>query len=202
MRPNADARGCLFEVFREEWPGAFRTVQWNACVSRSGVMRGVHVHVDYDEFYTLPTGRVFLALRDIRRGSATFGASAGFEWSAADGFAVPVPAGVAHAVFFLDDSVLAFGLSGYWRAELDVVGCKWDDSAPSLRWPMETAVLSGRDTEAGSFDAMVLKYEVLTGVLAASTGTARPRVRAKRGGESQGAGLSPTRQLDSRRPVP
>ena len=99
---NSDDRGCLFEIFREDWSGAFRAVQRNACASRAGVVRGVHVHVDYNEFYTLPLGRVFLALRDIRRASPTFGASVGFEWAAADGFAVPVPAGVAHAVFFLE----------------------------------------------------------------------------------------------------
>ena len=159
---NSDARGCLFEIFREEWTGAFKTVQWNACRSLAGVMRGVHVHVDYDEFYTLPFGRVFLALRDIRRASPSFGRSVGFEWSAADGFAVPVPAGVAHAVFFLDDSVLAFGLSGYWKAERDVIGCRWSDLDPSLRWPAESALLSNRDTEAGSFADMVRKYEALT----------------------------------------
>jgi dTDP-4-dehydrorhamnose 3,5-epimerase len=159
---NADDRGCLFEIFREEWAGAFKTVQWNACRSLAGVMRGVHVHIDYNEFYTLPFGRVFLALRDIRRTSPTFGKSVGFEWSAADGFAVPVPAGVAHAVFFLDDSVLAFGLSGYWKAELDVVGCRWNDLDPSLRWPAESAMLSTRDTEAGSFADMVRKYEALS----------------------------------------
>ena len=119
VRANADHRGCLFEIFREEWAGAFKTVQWNACRSLAGVMRGVHVHVDYDEFYTLPWGRVFLALRDIRRASPTFGNSIGFEWSAADGFAIPVPAGIAHAVFFLNESILAFGLSDYWNAETD-----------------------------------------------------------------------------------
>jgi len=132
VTPSADVLGCLFEIFREEWPGAFRTVQWNACASRAGVLRGVHVHADYDEFYTLPLGRVFLALRDIRRSSSTFGASVGFEWSSADGFAVPVPAGVAHAVYFLDDSVLAFGLSDYWKAERDVLGCGWRQLDPSL----------------------------------------------------------------------
>ena len=26
VRPNSDDRGCLFEIFREEWPGAFKTV--------------------------------------------------------------------------------------------------------------------------------------------------------------------------------
>src|SRR5690349_6683472 len=112
VRANADDRGCLFEIFREEWSGSFKTVQWNACAWRAGVMRGVHVHVDYAEFYTLPKGRVFLALKDIRRESQTFGKTAAFEWSATDGFAVPVPAGVAHAVYFLEDSVLAFGQIG------------------------------------------------------------------------------------------
>lgn len=161
VRPNADARGCLFEIFREEWPGAFRTVQWNACASRAGVMRGVHVHVDYDEFYTLPSGRVFLALRDARRDSPTFGVTTAFEWSAADGFAVPVPAGVAHAVYFLDDSVLVFGLSGYWRAETDLLGCRWDLLDPTIEWPVETASVSTRDAESGSFDEMVAAYERL-----------------------------------------
>ena len=161
VRPNTDDRGCLFEIFREEWPGAFRTVQWNACSSRAGVMRGVHVHADYDEFYTLPSGKVFLAIRDIRRDSPTFGVSTGFEWSAADGFAVPIPAGVAHAVFFLEDSLLAFGLSGYWKAELDVLGCRWDLLDPSLRWPIETATLSQRDTHSGTYADMVEGYEQL-----------------------------------------
>jgi len=162
VKANADDRGCLFEIFREEWAGAFKTVQWNACSSRAGVMRGVHVHVDYDEFYTLPLGRVFIALRDLRRASPTFGNSIGFEWSAADGFAVPVPAGVAHAVFFLDESILAFGLSSYWKAETDVVGCRWDNLDPSLRWPAESATLSNKDSEAGSFADMLTQYEALS----------------------------------------
>ncbi len=162
VKANSDDRGCLFEIFREEWVGAFKTVQWNACSSRAGVMRGVHVHTDYDEFYTLPMGRVFIALRDIRRESPSFGNSIGFEWSAADGFAVPVPAGVAHAVFFLDDSVLAFGLSKYWKAELDRFGCRWDDLDPSLKWPVESARLSTRDTESGSFAAMLADYEAMS----------------------------------------
>ena len=161
VRSNADHRGCLFEIFREEWPGAFKTVQWNACASRRGVMRGVHVHVDYDEFYTLPSGRVFIALKDIRRDSLSFGVAVGFEWSARDGMAIPVPAGVAHAVYFLDDSVLAFGLSGYWRAELDVVGCRWDELDRSIRWPAATAALSQRDAGSGGFDAMLEHYERL-----------------------------------------
>jgi dTDP-4-dehydrorhamnose 3,5-epimerase len=166
LKTNADARGCLFEVFREEWNGAFPTVQWNACVSRAGALRGVHVHVDYDEYYTLLTGRVFLALRDARRRSPTFGVGIGAEWAAADALAIPVPAGVAHAVYFLEDSVLSFGLSSYWRADRDVVGCHWDRLDPAIRWPADTAVLSGRDSGAGSFEEMVAHYEALSAQVA------------------------------------
>jgi len=162
VKTNADDRGCLFEIFREEWTGAFKTVQWNACSSRAGVMRGAHVHIDYDEFYTLPMGRVFIALRDIRRKSPTFGNCIGFEWSDADGFAIPVPPGVAHAVLFLDDSVLAFGLSKYWKAELDVLGCRWDDLDPSLQWPAASARLSNRDAQSGSFADMLAKYDAMS----------------------------------------
>jgi len=81
VKANADDRGCLFEIFREEWVGAFKAVQWNACSSRSGVMRGVHVHIDYDEFYTLPMGRGFSLRSGIserrRQHSATASASNG-----------------------------------------------------------------------------------------------------------------------------
>ena len=81
---NRDERGCLFEIYRQSWPNAFPTVQWNACASNAGVVRGAHVHVDYDEFYTLPKGRVVLGLADIRRTSATFRRSVQLEWSASD----------------------------------------------------------------------------------------------------------------------
>src|SRR5947208_2504642 len=120
---NRDERGCLYEIYRQSWPGAFQTVQWNACASKAGVVRGAHVHVDFDEFYTLPHGRVLLGLSDVRRTSPTFRKSSQFGWSATDSFAVVVPSGVAHVLFFEEDSVLAFGLSGYWVAEYDVIGC-------------------------------------------------------------------------------
>src|SRR5436189_3835096 len=115
---NRDSRGCLMEVYRQSWINAFPTVQWNVCMSDAGVVRGAHVHVDYDEYYTLPKGRVVIGLTDIRRGSSSFRKSVQFDWTAKDDVAVVVPRGVAHIVAFEEDSVLAFGLSGYWTPEL------------------------------------------------------------------------------------
>src|SRR3954447_3519397 len=95
---NRDARGCLFEIYRQSWPNAFPTVQWNVCASDARVVRGAHVHVDYDEFYTLPKGRVTIGLTDLRKNSRSFRRSAQFGWAAEDDVAIVVPRGVAHVV--------------------------------------------------------------------------------------------------------
>jgi dTDP-4-dehydrorhamnose 3,5-epimerase len=156
---NRDQRGCLFEIYRQSWPNAFPTVQWNACASNAGVVRGAHVHVDYHEFYTLPRGRVLVGLADIRRTSPTYRKSAQFEWSAQDGFAIVVPIGVAHVIVFEEDSVLAFGLSGYWNAEYDVVGCQWDAPELGFAWPKKTVIRSQRDSNAGNYAQMLELYD-------------------------------------------
>ena len=160
-KTNPDARGCLYEIYRAEWPGSFETVQWNACISKAGVIRGVHVHVDYDEYYTLLAGRGFLGLHDIRRESITFGRTVTIDWRADDRCAVVVPRGVAHVLYFAEDAVLAFGLSRYWSSGLDVVGCRWDDPALGFEFPEGTKSLSPRDTESGSYQEMVQSYESL-----------------------------------------
>ena len=156
---NRDNRGCLYEVYRRSWPNAFPTVQWNVCASKAGVVRGVHVHVDYHEFYTLPQGRVLIGLSDIRRDSPTFGTSTQFEWVDHDGVAIVVPIGVAHVILFEADSVLVFGLSDYWKPGYDIVGCQWDDPALKFNWPTRLVDRSQRDINAPNYGDMLRSYE-------------------------------------------
>ncbi|MFL6588556.1 MAG: dTDP-4-dehydrorhamnose 3,5-epimerase family protein [Chthoniobacterales bacterium] len=158
---NFDSRGCLYEIYRAEWPGSVSTVQWNACISKAGVVRGVHVHVDYDEYYTLLAGRGLLGVHDIRRESPTFGQSVTVDWRADDRCAVVIPQGVAHAVSFTEDAILAFGLSRYWSADFDVIGCRWDDPALGFEIPAGEKSLSERDSESGSYPEMVESYQSL-----------------------------------------
>ena len=162
-KPNPDARGCLYEIYRAEWPGAVSTVQWNACVSKASVVRGVHVHVDYDEYYTLLAGRGLLGLHDVRRASPTFGQSVTIDWRTEDRCAVVIPRGVAHALWFVEDAILAFGLTRYWRAEFDVVGCRWDDPALNFEIPEGMKNLSRRDSESGNYQEMIRNYERFLG---------------------------------------
>ena len=163
---NRDDRGCLFEIYRQSWPGGFATVQWNVCSSRAGVVRGVHVHVDYDEFYTLPQGRVRIGLVDIRPHSPSFGQSIAFVWSDRDNAAITVPKGVGHVVHFIDDAILAFGLSGYWSRETDVIGCRWNDPELGFDWAIDAPVQSDRDRNSGSFRQMLADYQAMARSLA------------------------------------
>jgi dTDP-4-dehydrorhamnose 3,5-epimerase len=75
---------------------------------------------------------------------------------------VVIPRGVAHVLLFEEDSVLVFGLSGYWQAKYDVVGCQWDDPELALQWPARSVVRSERDTESGDYRAMLQHYEDLS----------------------------------------
>ena len=156
---NHDHRGVLYEIFRQSWPGMFPVVQWNACTSSAGVVRGAHVHTYYHEFYALLRGRAIVGLADIRRTSPTFRRCVQFDWSDRDGRAVIVPPGVAHVLLFEADSVLAVGLSDYWQPEHDDIGCRWDDPALGFIWPRRAISLSERDLQSGSYQTMVGNYE-------------------------------------------
>jgi dTDP-4-dehydrorhamnose 3,5-epimerase len=60
---------------------------------------------------------------------------------------------------FEEDSVLAFGLSGYWSAEYDVVGCQWDAPELGFVWPARTVLRSERDTNSGNYAQMLQLFE-------------------------------------------
>jgi dTDP-4-dehydrorhamnose 3,5-epimerase len=170
---HADPRGCLTELYRADQPGSIPVVQWNVCRSRAGVVRGVHVHVDYDEVYTIALGHVVLALHDIRPESPTFGRSLQIDWRPEDDVAVVIPRGVAHVLRCLEDSVLLLGLSGHWNGTVDVLGCQWDDAALGFAWEAGEVVRSERDRTSGSHAQMRADYLLARQALAALTpGTA------------------------------
>jgi dTDP-4-dehydrorhamnose 3,5-epimerase-like enzyme len=73
---------------------------------------------------------------------------------------------------FEQNSVLAFGLSDYWKAEYDVVGCQWDDPELGFAWPARQVTRSERDAAAGTYQAMVELYEEKLQTWKAATGRA------------------------------
>lgn len=141
---HRDDRGSLTELFRQPWQGGAPLVQWNAVRSEAAVMRGVHIHLGYHEYYVLLQGRVSVGCRDVRRGSPTEGATALVELSAAKPSAMLSPPGIAHGLLFHESSLLLVGTTACWDPRNEL-GCHWLDPALEIPWPTRSSTLSERD---------------------------------------------------------
>jgi dTDP-4-dehydrorhamnose 3,5-epimerase len=139
-----DWRGSLAELFRAEWWPWPAPVQWNLVTSEAGVMRGVHVHVGYAEYYVLIRGRSLVGYQDVRSGSPTLGATAIVESRAEAPCAIMGPPGLAHAIYCSEASTLLVGTTATWDPATEL-GCHWRDPDLRIAWPFETARLSERD---------------------------------------------------------
>lgn len=146
LHPNPDVRGSVTEIFREEWVVGPRPLQWNAVVSGSGVLRGVHVHARHDDYIALVRGRVAVGLSDLRRGSLTSRTGSVVEVRESGPLAIAIPAGVAHGIYTFDDSVLMYGVSQYYDPADEFV-CDWREPGLQIPWPVSDAIISDRDAE-------------------------------------------------------
>jgi dTDP-4-dehydrorhamnose 3,5-epimerase len=145
---HADDRGVNAELFRasglrEATGRDFTTAQCNCSISKTGVLRGVHLALSPDgaleggqeKYVTATSGLAFDVVVDVRSGSPTFGAWEAVLLSGERRNAVLLSAGLGHAVLALeDDTVLTYLCSqeydpGLERA-LDAL-----DPALAIAWP-------------------------------------------------------------------
>jgi dTDP-4-dehydrorhamnose 3,5-epimerase len=150
LEMNRDPRGHLTEFFREEWRCGVEAVQWNVARSAPGSLRGLHVHPLHDDLVVLAAGRLAMGLHDFRRGSPTMGLSALVELDADRMQALVIPRGVGHGSLHLEPTVLLVGVSEYWGDPLDELGCRWDDPALGIEWPLQPSLVTERDATAPS----------------------------------------------------
>lgn len=163
LTAHADDRGQFVEVFRDEWPLDLRPVQWNAVRSRAGVMRGVHVHGSHRDYLTVLAGTLVLGLHDLRPDSPSAGRSTMLTIEADAPTAVAIPPGVCHGFWFPVPSVHLYGVDRYWDVA-DELGCRYDDPALGLDWPLDRApLLSERDLVAPDYATMRAAYLTGTG---------------------------------------
>ena len=152
LEPHVDERGTFTEIFREGWlVDAPKFVQWNAVTSRAGTLRGVHVHRRHADYLVVLAGHLTLGLVDLRPNAA--GGRAILEMEATEPIAVAIPTGVAHGFLFTADSVHVYGVSEYFDPA-DELGCRWDDPALGLPWPIRPSYLSARDESLPSLETL------------------------------------------------
>jgi dTDP-4-dehydrorhamnose 3,5-epimerase len=169
---HVDARGSLAEVYREHWVDGGRAMQFNAVRSEPGVLRGVHAHATHLDYIVLLEGRMLLGLHDLRPSSPTARVSSLIECDGHERSGIVIPAGVAHGFYFLQRSLVLYGLAREWDAS-DEFTCRWDSEELGLAWPTRAPLLSERDAGAADYAAMDASFERVWAV--AQAGRSRTR---------------------------
>jgi len=142
---HVDPRGRFVETYRREWfPQGAEMVQANRSEKAAGSLAGLHYHrFQTDYFYAL-RGRARFGLCDLRRGSATEGATLVVELTGEHDGGLLVPPGVAHGFLAVTDVLVTYLVDHYYDPQ-DELGVAWDDPEIGLEWGIAEPVLSARD---------------------------------------------------------
>jgi dTDP-4-dehydrorhamnose 3,5-epimerase len=154
LTTHADDRGSFTELFRRTWVDVdFR--QWNVVRSSADVLRGVHLHKVHYDYLTVLEGAAHFGMRDLRRGSPTEGKTYSVTLSGDSIGVLRVPPGVAHGFCFLQPSLHLYAVSHYWDIK-DELGCRYDDPALELQWPVARPHVSKRDADLPALAQLLL----------------------------------------------
>lgn len=147
-----DERGIFFESFREEWikqltsnPLSF--TQENQSFSRKGVIRGLHMQTGkfaQAKLVRVVSGRVLDVVVDLRSESPTFAKTFAVELDDKKQNQLFVPAGFAHGLAALEDSVFFYKCSSVYDRDSEV-GVHWNDPDLNIDWPFESPIVSDKD---------------------------------------------------------
>ena len=99
LKPHADSRGWLVEIYREDdLDSALHPVMAYVSQTQPGVARGPHEHVDQTDYFAfIGPGDFELLLWDAREGSPTYGLHTRTICGQSNPCAVTIPPGVVHA---------------------------------------------------------------------------------------------------------
>src|SRR3984893_13988062 len=159
LEKHSDSRGffargwCWNEFGDHGLPNCL--VQMNISFNRrKHTMRGFHYQVApfrEDKLLRCVRGAVYDVMLDLRPQSQTFMHHIAVELSAANYRMLLVPKGCANAFLTLaDETELTYLVSEFYTPEAER-GVRWNDSAFSVNWPAEPAVISDKDRNWADF---------------------------------------------------
>lgn len=151
---HRDERGSLAEMFRSSWVGDEAFLQWNFVDSNCNTLRGVHVHPVHSDYLVVLQGILMLGLCDLRKWSPTYRRSCLIELRGEQLEGAFIPPGVAHGFYFPEQTRYVYGVTDYWSL-VDELGCMWNDPQLGIPWPANDPLLSKRDREAPTLQALM-----------------------------------------------
>ncbi len=162
-----DNRGYFMETYHEkEFKEAghdLTFVQDNQSKSTKGVLRGLHLQVNYPQgkLVRVIKGKVFDVGVDLRGDSPTYGKWHGEILSDENKKQLYIPPKFAHGFLVLsDEAEFVYKCTEFYHGD-DESGIKWDDPDIGVEWPLdeiEEIILSDKDKELKSFKESQIKY--------------------------------------------
>lgn len=147
-----DARGFFLESYHaaDYAAGGIRAVfvQDNRSSSARHVLRGLHfqLHKPQAKLVSCIRGKILDVAVDIRRGSPTFGKWSSAVLSETNHHQLFIPGGFAHGFCVLSESAeIQYKCSEFYDPR-DDRGIRWNDPDIGIAWPVDTPVLSAKDT--------------------------------------------------------
>lgn len=142
---RGDERGLFIETYRRSWfPLGREMVQVNRAERKAGSVVGLHYHLHQADYWTVPVGRAWVVLHDLRHGSPTDGATFSIEVTADNALGLFIPPGVAHGFASITDMTISYMVDAYYNPA-DELGVAWDDPEVAADWGISEPVLSQRD---------------------------------------------------------
>ena len=166
-----DNRGYFMETYHEkEFSDAgydLTFVQDNQSKSSKGVLRGLHLQVNYPQgkLVRVIKGEVFDVGVDLRADSPTYGKWYGEILSDENKKQLFIPPKFAHGFLVLsDEAEFVYKCTEFYHGE-DESGIMWDDEDIGIDWPLEgidEIILSDKDKEWKTLKESKIKYEWLS----------------------------------------
>ena len=140
LRVNADERGFLMEILREDDEIFQHFGQAYVSLNYPGVVRAWHYHKLQDDFIAVVKGMIKLALYDARDGSPTKGQVEEHFLGEQNNILIKIPVGVMHGYKTIGveaSLLLNFPTKTYSRAEPDEYRLPWDTEEIPYDWALK-----------------------------------------------------------------
>ncbi len=162
-----DNRGYFMETYHEkdfkEAGHDLTFVQDNQSKSTKGVLRGLHLQVNYPQgkLVRVIKGKVFDVGVDLRGDSPTYGKWYGEILSEENKKQLYIPPKFAHGFLVLsDEAEFVYKCTEFYHGD-DESGIKWDDPDIGVEWPLDgidEIILSDKDKEWKTLKESKIKY--------------------------------------------